>query len=118
MLSTSSELWDDDEGGSLPDDSRRPPSTEHGGIEEDVERLIEIAAQLFTAIERQIHQIEEELVIACGEHVRTFAQTIFKERLIQCSESLELSIKEIGLQLEQRAREHIANYGPRDNTFI
>ena len=33
----------------------------------DVERLIEIAGELFSAIERQIHRIEEELTFAGGE---------------------------------------------------
>ena len=72
-------------------------------MQDDIERLIEIAAQLFSAIERQIHLMEEELVIASGEQVRTYAQTVFKERLISCAESLDTSLKEITFNLEQRA---------------
>jgi hypothetical protein len=47
--------------------------------------------------------MEEELVIASGEQVRTYSQTLFKERLISCAESLETSLKEIALNLERRA---------------
>jgi len=50
-----------------------------------------------------------------GEEVRAQTQTVFKERLIRCAECLDTSIREIGLHLEQRAREHIVNYGLRDN---
>ena|ERR1017187_4342881 len=93
-------------------------TAESGSIQDDVERLIEIAAQLFSAIERQIRQIEEELVIACGEQVRSYAQMVFKERLISCAESLETSIQEIVLQLERRASQHIVTYGLRDSSQI
>jgi hypothetical protein len=118
MLSTSFESSDEEENNYLHDVSQRPSSTEGGSIQDDVERLIEIAAQLFSAIERQIRQIEEELVIACGEHVRSIAQIVFKERLISCAESLETSIQEIALQLERRASQHIVTYGLRDSSQI
>jgi hypothetical protein len=118
MLSTSFESSDEEENNYLHDVPQRPSSTEGRSIQDDVERLIEIAAQLFSAIERQIHHIEEELVIACGEHVRSFAQTVFKERLIHCAESLEISIQEIALQLERRASQHIVTYGLRDSSQI
>jgi len=106
MLSRSSESLTDegtDEGTSYLHEVPELLSTENGSIQDDVERLIEIAAQLFSAIERQIHLMEEELVIACGEQVRTYAQTVFKERLISCAESLDTSLKEIALNLERRA---------------
>ena len=80
-------------------------STVSESIQDDVERLIEIAAELFSVIERQIHLMEDELVIARGEHARTFAQTVFKERLISCAESLDTSLNEIARTLERRAIE-------------
>jgi len=95
-----------------------PPLTElSGSLQDDVERLIEVAAQLFSAIERQIHLMEEELVVACGEHVRSFAQTVFKERLISCAVSLETSIKEIALNLEGRGIEQGSFGALRDNSY-
>src|SRR5580698_3531637 len=116
MLSRSSESPNDEGGPFLHDVSERPTST-IGNIQDDVERLIEIAAQLFSAIERQIHLMEEELVIACGEQVRPYAQTLFKERLIGCAKSLDTSLKEIALSLEQRAMDH-SPFGPhRDSSF-
>ena len=116
MLSRSYESPDDDVG-YLHDVSEGPTSKHIGSIQDDVERLIEIAAQLFSAIERQIHLMEEELVIACGEQVRPYAQTLFKERLIGCAKSLDTSLKEIALSLEQRAMDH-SPFGPhRDSSF-
>jgi hypothetical protein len=88
-----------------------PPSS----LQDDVERLLDVAGQLFSAIERQIHRMEEELVRDLGEDVRAHTQTVFKERLIRCAEGLDLSIREIGLHLERRASEHIINYGLRDD---
>jgi nitrogen-specific signal transduction histidine kinase len=117
MLSTSFES-SEEEGGYLHDVSRRSPSADVGSVQDDVERLIEIAARLFSSIERQIHQIEEELVIACGEHVRTFAQTVFKERLISCAQSLDASLQEIALNLEQRANVQDPPPGYRDSPYI
>jgi hypothetical protein len=115
MLSTSSESPDEDEGAVLHDVSLREPSAVDASLQDDVERLLEIAGQLFSAIERQIHRIEEELTFAGGEEVRAYAQTVFKERLINCAESLEMSIQEIGFHLQRRADEHIVTYGLRED---
>jgi hypothetical protein len=87
MLSTSFESRDDDVSGMLHDVSLREPVEVEASLQDDVERLLDIAGQLFSAIERQIHRIEEELVFACGEQVRAYAQTVFKERLIRCAQS-------------------------------
>jgi hypothetical protein len=114
MLSTNSESPDDEDRGYLHDVSEQSPSTTDVSLQDDVERLLEIAGQLFSAIERQIHRIEVEMVFVAGEQVREYAQTVFKERLINCAESLDLSIKEIGLHLERRASQHIAAYSLRD----
>jgi hypothetical protein len=100
MLSRSSES-PDDEGDFLHEFSEGSPSTVSRSIQDDVERLIEIALQLFSAIERQIHEMEEELLIARGEQFRPHAQTVFKERLISCARSLDASIKEIAVNLER-----------------
>jgi len=43
-------------------------------LREDVERVVQIAEQLFHAIERHTQLIEESLVIACSEQARPFAQ--------------------------------------------
>jgi hypothetical protein len=107
MLSRSFELPEEEDVGYLHDVSRRPFS-EVGSIQDDVERLIAIAAQLSSAIERQIHLIEVELVIACGEKVRPHTQTVFKERLIRCAESLDASLHEIAHNLEQRGFDQLS----------
>jgi hypothetical protein len=105
MLSRNSESLTDDGTDFLHEVSEIPLVTVRGSLQDDVERLLEIAAQLYSAVERQIHLMEEELVIARGEQVRPNAQTVFKERLISCAESLEASMKEVALNLEQRATE-------------
>ena len=115
MLSTSFESPADEERGYLHDVSLRETSAVDASLQDDVERLLDVAGQLFSAIERQIHRIEEELVFACGEQVREYTQTVFKERLIRCAQSLNMSIQEIGFHLERRANEHIVNYGLRED---
>jgi|SRR5580692_5993555 hypothetical protein len=102
MLSRSFDAPDEEET-VLRDVSRRTPSSDGGSLQDDVERLIEIAAELFSAIERQIHLMEEELVTAYGEKVRPYAQTVFKERLISCAKSLDNSLQDIAQNLERRA---------------
>jgi len=115
MLSRSFESSTDQEDSILHEVSEIRPAAPENSLQDDVERLLEIAGELFSAIERQIHRMEEELVRDLGEEVREQTQTIFKERLIRCSECLDTSIREIGLHLERRASEHIVNYGLRDN---
>ncbi len=112
MLSRKTETRPD-EAGYLHDVARAPGNA--ATLQDDVERLLEIAEQLFTAIERQIHRIEDNLGRAYGEEAQTYAETIFKERLIHCAESLHVSVQEIGHHLERRANEHIVNYGLRDH---
>jgi hypothetical protein len=114
MLSTSFESPEEDEGTVLRDVSQDSPSTQSGSLQDDVERLIEIAAELFSAIERQIHLMEEELVTAYGEQVRPYAQTVFKERLISCAKNLDTSLQEIALNLERRSIDRSFS-GPRHN---
>jgi hypothetical protein len=116
MLSRSFDTPMVDDVGYLHDVPEREDATQARVLQDDVERLIEIAGELFSAIERQIHRIEEELVFAGGEAVLAYAQTVFKERLIRCAQSLELSIHDIGLHVERRANEHIVNFGLRDSS--
>jgi hypothetical protein len=71
----------------------------------DVERIVQIAGQLFSAIERQTHLIEEELVITCGEQARPLAQSAFTARLQTCALRFDASLQEIALNLEQRSLE-------------
>ena len=114
MLSRSFDTSVDEDAGYLHDVPEREHEMDAVGLQDDVERLIDIAGELFSAIERQIHRIEQELVFAGGEEVRAYAQTIFKERLIRCAQSLELSIQDIAIHIERRASEHIENFRLRD----
>lgn len=87
----------------LQDVSNRLPATGRERLRDDVERIVNVATILFSAIERQTHQIEEKLVIACGEQIRPHAHTIFEGRLTRCAESLDASLQEIALNLERRS---------------
>jgi len=115
MLSRSFDSSTDEEVSYLHEVSEIRSDTPANSLQDDVERLLEIAGELFSAIERQIHRMEEELVRDLGEEVRAQTQTVFKERLIRCAECLDTSIRDIGLHLERRASEHIVNYVLRDN---
>jgi hypothetical protein len=79
-------------------------------IQDDVERLIEIAAQLFSAIERQIHDIESDLRPALGEEIWMSERTIFKERLIQSAQHLDRSLQDI--------TKHLGNGGPSSTSGV
>ncbi len=116
MLSRSFEPSTDEEVTYLHDVSEPPPAAPANSLQDDVERLLDIAGQLFSAIERHIRRMEDELGRECGEEVRAQARTLFKERLIDCAESLDSSIRDIGLHLDRRANEHIVNYQLRDYT--
>ncbi len=72
-------------------------------LREDVERIVNVAEQLFSAIERHAHLIEDELVIACGEQARPIAQTALRARLQTCATSFDSSLQEIAQNLTQRA---------------
>jgi hypothetical protein len=102
--------------GLLQDVSNRLPVTGRGSLRDDVERIIAIATQLFSAIERQTHLIEEELVIACGEQVRPLARTVFQGRLTRCAESLDTSFQELALNLDRRAVEQHSTQALRDTS--
>jgi hypothetical protein len=117
MLSRSFESPDEEET-VLRDVSRGSPSQASGSLQDDVERLIEIAAELFSAIERQIHLMEEELVTAYGEQVRPYAQTVFKERLISCAKSLDTSLQQIALNLERRAIDRPTFGSIHDSSYV
>jgi hypothetical protein len=85
--------------------SLRLAESQRGTLTDDIGRIVAIAAQLFAAIERQTHLIEEELVIACGEQARPFAQSAFNDRLRTCAMGLDASLHEIAINLKQRAVE-------------
>jgi hypothetical protein len=92
-----------------------PPSTAAGptpaaadvpigsSIRDDVERLIQIAGQLFTAIERQIHSIEVDLMFAQSEISTLSSVTVFKEHLIRSAANLDSSLQEIAHHLGDRS---------------
>jgi hypothetical protein len=83
--------------------SSRLSSAPRATLTDDIGRIVAIAAKLFAAIERQTHVIEEELVIACGEQARPFAQSVFHDRLTTCAKGLDVSLHELALNLKQRA---------------
>jgi hypothetical protein len=83
--------------------SERLTSAARGTLADDIGRIVAIAAQLFSAIERQTHLIEEELVIACGEQARPFARSTLQDRLTTCANGLDVSLHDIALNLKQRA---------------
>jgi len=68
-------------------------------FQDDVERLIHIAAQLFTAIERQIHAIERALLSTLDEDLWFVGRTVLKEQLIQSSLDLDSSLQQIANHL-------------------
>jgi hypothetical protein len=72
-------------------------------LREDVERIVNVAEQLFSAIERHAHLVEEELVITCGEQARPIAQSALHARLQTCATSFDSSMQEISQTLTQRA---------------
>jgi hypothetical protein len=74
-----------------------------GSIHDDVERLIHIAAQLFSAIERQIHNIEVDLSFAQSESTTLSSVTVFKEQLIRSAINLDAALQDIAHHLGERA---------------
>jgi hypothetical protein len=77
-------------------------SREGGSLHDDIERLIDIAAQLFSAIEVHIHHLEEVLTSSHGEGIASSTQTVFKEQLIRTAASLNASLCEVAIHLEGR----------------
>jgi hypothetical protein len=64
-------------------------------IRGEVERLIHIADQLFSAIERQIHAIEIDLTRTQGDVPSMNSALVFKEHLIRSATNLNASLQEI-----------------------
>ncbi|HEV3268660.1 MAG TPA: hypothetical protein VGZ68_09700 [Acidimicrobiales bacterium] len=81
------------------------PEFENSPLHDDVERLIQIAAQLFAAIERQIHRIEDDLTFTSGKNMVAGGQTMFKEQLIRTAQALDASLQEIARHLGEREDE-------------
>jgi hypothetical protein len=102
-------LLESDEAPDLPDRTLASDGHSPGGgvlsssIQDDVERLIQIAAQLFGAIERQIHRIEQDLNYSQGKRSVDGGQIVFKEQLIRTASNLETSLQEIVVHLGERA---------------
>ncbi|HEY5265692.1 MAG TPA: hypothetical protein VIJ40_02655 [Acidimicrobiales bacterium] len=68
---------------------------EDGTIQGDVERLINVAAQLFSLIEGQVHDLGDELVSTFNENVRMNGRGVVKEEIIQSAANLDSSLQEI-----------------------
>ena len=102
--------------GLLESVSTRRSLDEKRDLRDDVERIMDVATKLFSAIERQAHRIEGELVIACGEQVRPLAQTVLQGRLNRCAKSLDASFHEIAMNLESRSSgEHLQPFRPAND---
>jgi len=80
----------------------RGPSQVGRAIQDDVELLIAIAAQLFNAIERQIRHIEEELNHSIGGLAPRPHQIVFKEQLIRTARNLDSALDEVAYHLGDR----------------
>jgi hypothetical protein len=90
------------------------PPTPLNVPQDDVERLIEFSGELLSAIERQIHRIEDVLVFAGSQDDRAYSSIAFKERLRRCAQCLEVSLQDIALHIDALAEQHIINFGLRD----
>lgn len=69
-------------------------------FQDDVECLIHIAAQLFSAIEAQIHVIERDLLSTLDEDLWYVGRNTFKDQLIQSARSLDTSVRQIADHLQ------------------
>jgi len=87
-------------------------------LHDDVERLIQIAAQLFAAIERQIHRIEDDLTFTSGKNLVAGGQTMFKEQLIRTAQALDASLQDIAQHLGDRADELPEAPNNRQSRFL
>jgi uncharacterized membrane protein YccC len=123
MLSESAETPDDLDAVELL--MRESPSMhlvdtqfENSPLHDDVERLIQIAAQLFAAIERQIHRIEDDLTFTSGKNMVAGGQTMFKEQLIRTAQALDASLQEIAQHLVDRADELPEAPNNRQSRFL
>jgi hypothetical protein len=91
---------------------------ENSALHDDVERLIRIAAQLFAAIERQIHRIEDDLSFTSGKNMVAGGQTMFKEQLIRTAQALDSSLQDIAQHLGDRADELPEAPNNRQSRFL
>jgi hypothetical protein len=91
---------------------------ENSALHDDVERLIQIAAQLFAAIERQIHRIEDDLSFTSGKNMVAGGQTMFKEQLIRTAQALDSSLQDIAQHLGDRADELPEASNNRQSRFL
>jgi hypothetical protein len=74
-------------------------------LREDLERIVQIAEELFLAIERQNSLAEAEAVIACGEQARPLVEVALKVRLRTCAMRFDASLQEFALSLTQHSSE-------------
>jgi hypothetical protein len=82
-------------------------------VREDVEHLIHIAGQLFSAIERQIHAIEVDLTSTHSDVPSMNSALVFKEHLIRSATNLNASLQEIAHHLGDRAGSNEQTRGGR-----
>jgi hypothetical protein len=95
-------LLKDDEPTTFVERRKASRRVENVTLQDDVERLIRIAGQLFSTIERQIHSIEVGLAVAEEEGDAFKSQTVLKEHLIRTALSLNESLHDVALRIEER----------------
>jgi hypothetical protein len=79
------------------DDSELTFTSSNGGqghaVQDEIERLLGIATQLFEAIERHINHIEQELTYVQNQpHDGGYHHVVFKERLLRIASGLNTSV--------------------------
>ena len=84
---------------SAPPDAAAPGATDTERFDDEVERLLTIAAQLFSLVERQIHLIESGYAATRDTGARVNGDTVFKEILIHSAVGLDASLHEIAARL-------------------
>jgi hypothetical protein len=87
--------------------------SETAALYDDVEFLIDIAGRLFRAIERQIRFVEVSLAVAPDDNPRS--TIVLKEQLIRIAASLNVSLEEFAVRLEERTDRTSLWAGDQDN---
>ena len=83
---------------SVPD-APAPGTGDMERLDDQVERLLAIAVQLFSLVERQIHLIESGYAATRDTGGLANGETIFKEILIHSAVGLDASLHEIAARL-------------------
>jgi len=85
-----------------------PPPTAPGdatvtSVQDDVGRLVKVAAELFALIEAQVHVIEDGLTARARQNSRATNAADVKDEILQSASNLDTSLKSI--------RDHLSHQG-------